>query len=315
MDWLDVIPTLLSAVASIAAAVAAFVSLRISKRSISIAESSALAIHHNSASLVYSNVVTNLGEICRDLSEFSLKLSIEWPKELESKDHYNLGGKNPRPLRHVISDGGNMLANYALNNQLWGSSGNQAIFSVIRHGVSGLNDSEYKRLLKKADGEYQSFEGIFGIPSKSSSIVSASAFRWVCYQLIKRVKVEDWKNIWEVAWFENGWLYNYQVEYLKIRPILQQAKISLKTEKLKLAHTSFPLDYNTELSRKYDEILKVIDYLLNDCNSELLDDYKDWNFNEELSQLVICSMAMVCFTKMQLDIIDINNYGLLDISS
>lgn len=307
MNWLDAIPTLLSAVASIAAAIAAFVSLRISKRSISIAESSALAMHHNSASLVYSNIVISLEETCRNISEFCGNLDVQWPRELEDKDHYSLGGQNARPLRHVLSNGSEMLANYAFDNKSWNNSANQAIFSVIRRGVNGLNDSEYKKLLNKADGEYQSFEGIFGIPSKSSSIVSASAFRWVCYQLTKRVKVEDWKSIWVDAWLENGWLYNYQFEYLKIKPVLQEAKDSLKSEKLKLAHTSFPLDYNKELSMKYDEIISIINHLLNDCNSELLEAYKDWNYSEELSQLVICSMATVHFAKMQLDVIDINN--------
>ncbi len=307
MSWLDAVPTFLSAVASIAAAIAAFSSLRINKRSIYIAESSALAIHHSSASLAYSNVITNLNEVTREFVKVSRSVQTKWSRELEGKDNSNLGGCNPRPLRHVISNGSEMLVNYGLNNNYWGNSANQAIFSAVRNGVGNLNDDEYQKLLKKADGEYQSFEGIFGVPSKSSSIVSASAFRWVCYQLTKRVKPEDWKEIWESAWLENGWLYNYQSEYLKIKPMLEDAKILLKAERIKLAHTAFPLDHNIALLAKYNETLKVIDHLLEDCNYELLDVYKDWKFNEDLNQLVLCSMAIIYFAKMQLDIIHIND--------
>ena len=308
MQWLEVVPSFLSAVASVEAAIAAFVSLRISKRSTSIAESSALAIHHNSASLEYAKVVKDLNETTRGFSDFSYSMWVEWARELEGKDNYDLGGSDPRPLRHVLSNGSEMLANYGFNNPSWGGSASQAILSVIRNGIGNLSDSEYQKLLKKADGAYHDFEGVFGIPSKSSTITSASAFRWVCYQLIKRVKVQDWKKAWQDAWLENGWLFKYQTEYLKIKPLLKEAQTSLKSEKAKLAHTAFPLSHNADLSAKYDEILRVLKYLLEDCDGELLNMYKDWQFSEELSQLVLCSMATANFAMMQLNTVHKNDY-------
>ncbi|NKC11175.1 MAG: hypothetical protein GKR94_02905 [Gammaproteobacteria bacterium] len=96
---------------------------------------------------------------------------------------------------------------------------------------------------------------------------------------------------------------NYKIEFLKIKPVLEVARKSLKSEKAKLAHSIFPLESNLELSKKYNETLKVLDNLLDDCDSNLLEGYKDWEFNEELSQLVVCSMAIAFFAMNQLDLI------------
>jgi hypothetical protein len=308
MVWFEIAPSFLSALASVAAAIAALVSLRISKRSTSIAESTALAIHHSSAALEYAKVVTNLIVATREFSDFSDRMWVQWARELEDKDNYELGGSNPRPLRHVLSNGCEMLANFGFYNASKGISARHAILYVIRNGIGSLSDKEYLKLLKKADGSYNDFESVFGIPSKSSAITSSPAFRWVCYQLIKRVKSEDWVKVWQEAWSENGWLPNYQTEYLKIKPILEMAQTSLKSEKSKLAHTTFPLSHNAELSAKYDEILKALGSLLEDCDGELLDIYKNWEFNEELSQLVLCSMATANFAVMQLNTIHKNDY-------
>jgi hypothetical protein len=308
MVLLEVVPSFLSAVASIAAAIAAFVSLRISKRSTSIAESTALAVHHHSASLEYAKVVKDLSETTREFFDFSYNMWVKWARELEEKDSYGLGGSDPRPLRHVLSNGSNMLANHSFYNTSRGVSASQTILYVIRHGMGSLSENEYQKLLKKADGAYHDFESVFGIPSKTSAITSAPAFRWVCYQLIKRVKQEDWKKVWQEAWYENGWLSKYQAEYLKIKPILEEAQTSLKSEKTKLAHTAFPLSHNAELSAKYDEILKVLECLLEDCDGEHLEMYKDWEFSDELSQLVLCSMATANFAMMQLNTVHENDY-------
>ncbi|NKC11177.1 MAG: hypothetical protein GKR94_02915 [Gammaproteobacteria bacterium] len=185
MNWFDAVPAFLSAIASVAAAIAAFASLRISKRSISVAEHSALAVHHGSASLEYSRIVKNLSEATKDFSEFNYGVWGGWAREIEQKDNYELGGSNPRPLRHVLSNASEMLANYGANHNPSGRFASRSILSVIRDGIGNLNESEYQELLKKADGMYQDFEGVFDTPSKSSSITSAPAFRWACYQLIK----------------------------------------------------------------------------------------------------------------------------------
>lgn len=308
MVLLEFVPIVLSTIASIAAAIAAFISLRISKRAASIAELTALAAHQNSASLEYAKAINTLNKEAQKFYNFCYSMSTNWAKDLECKDNYEMGGHNPRPLRHVLSNGSEMLAHYALSKTSRGGFASQNILYVIRHGIGNLSDGEYQKLLKKADGTYHNFQSTFGIPSKSTTIISAPAFRWVCYQLIKRVKSKDWESVWKEAWCESGWLYKYQAEYLKIKPILKAVQASLKLEKEKLAHTAFPLSHNKPLSEKYTELLHVLECLLEDCEVELLETYKDWEFNEELSQLVLCSMATAYFAAMQLSIIKRNYY-------
>ena len=303
MVFLELFPTLLTAVASVAAAIAALASLQISKRATSVAESTALAVHHHSASLEYAKAVNSLSNKTQEFYDFSYGMLTNWARELENKDNYELGGNNPRPLRHVLSNGSEMLANHSVSKASRTGFASHNILYVIRNGLGNLSDKEYQKLLKKADNTYHDFEGTFGAPSKSSTITSAPAFRWVCYQLIKRVEVKDWKNVWKEAWYENGWLYKYQAEYLKIKDVLKATQLSLKSEKEKLAHTAFPLNHNKELSVKYDEILKVLDCLLEDCGIDLLETYKDWEFSEDLSQLVLCSMGIAYFAVMQLNTI------------
>jgi hypothetical protein len=303
MSWLDIVPSFMSAVASLAAAVAAFVSLRISKQSISVAEHSALAVHHSSASLEYSKIVNSLCEATKDYSKLSYRVWANWAREIEQKDNYELGGVDPRPLRHVLSNGSEMLANYGSNYNSFGRSAERSILSVIRNGVAGLNEAEYQKLLKKADGSYIDCEGVLGIPSKSESITSAPAFRWICHQINKRVRSEDWINIWKNTWLEGGYLNDYKIEYVKIKPVLNSARDSLKAEKAKLAHSVFPLESNFELSKKYSEIIRILDELIDGCNSEALDVYQDWNYKEELGQLVVCSMAIAYLVMNQLDLI------------
>ncbi|MGZ8257351.1 MAG: hypothetical protein ACXWTX_06245, partial [Gallionella sp.] len=60
LKWLDLSPSIMSAVASVAAAVAAFASLRISREAQLLAKKSALATHHGEAAKTLSGVAERL---------------------------------------------------------------------------------------------------------------------------------------------------------------------------------------------------------------------------------------------------------------
>lgn len=300
MDWLQITPAFMSAIASVAAAVAAIVSLKISRRSALIAESTALASHHSSAALVYTNVSRRLCESTNEFSEFCYEMLVNWPRDIENKDNVENGGNNPRPLRHVLSNGSEMLAQVSYKNANR-SGGNRIILSVIRNGLGAMTHKEYQELLKKVDGKYCDFEGILGAPSNSKPVTSAPAFRWVCYQLIKRVEPNDWITLWKDSWSSGGWLSEYKTQYLKIKPIFCEAKQRLSAEKEKLAHSVFPLERNKQLNEKYRNILLMLDCLIRDCDYELLDDFKEWRYSEESSQLVLCSLATANLARMRLD--------------
>jgi len=231
INWLDVVPATMSAFAALAAAYAAIISMHVSKQSNSLAEKIAIASHHNSAASLYFEVVRDLNEETRELSKVSYNLWNEWSKEIETKDNRTLGGVDPRPLRHVLTDSSNILATYGMKTKNWGPFTSRAILSVVIDGIGKTDDSEYLELLKQADGKYHDFDDTFGTPSNSEKISSAPAFRFACYQLMKRVSREDWITIWHEAWLQDGWLVQYKQEYRRVKPILDKAHKSLEGER------------------------------------------------------------------------------------
>lgn len=304
MNWLDFLPTFLSTISSIAAAYAAIVSLRISKQSILISKSNALAEHHKSASIKYAEVINHLNNTSRDFAALSYNLGIEWSRKIESFDNAEKGGKDPRPLRHVISNGSQMLANFAYHNRNNGiRSISKSILSVIRYGINDINQDEFQRLLRKADGQYMEFEGIFGDPKNSKSIASTNAFRWTYYQLVMRVTSAQWRKEWENAWLDNGLLTTFKSEYIKIKPMFETAHESLKNEITKIAHSALPLNYNSQLFEKYERILNILENLIDDCDIEQMELYKSWPHKEELSLFVICSIAIAEIIHKELNMI------------
>ncbi|ELA7158682.1 hypothetical protein RAX54_004611 [Vibrio parahaemolyticus] len=291
MNWLDFIPTLLSAIASIGAAIAAFISLRISKQSQSISQLTALASHQASATTTYVDVVKELNNVSSTLQDISYEMWYQWGREIEAHDNYSQGGNDPRPLRHVLSNGSEMLSNYARNHSRWGRSTSNAILSPIRFGINNFSEIEYLRLLKKADGAYFDFESVFGKPNSNEPIGDSLAFRWVCYQLNKRVSKAEWKQVWDKAWEKGDWLDKYKSEYVIVKSTFEKAKEKLELEKAKLSPSALPLTTNPSLYRKYCQALKVIEHVIDDADIDKFSPYKEWRFHEDISQLVLCVMA------------------------
>ncbi|EKO3708847.1 hypothetical protein [Vibrio metschnikovii] len=303
MDWLDVIPSSMSAVASVAAAVAAIASWRVSRRATSIAESTALATHHSAATLVYVQEVKQLNALISDLDKLAFEITSTWSKQLQRFDNPDLGGTDPRPLRHVLYNGYELLADYASDSKKQIGAASSGILSPIRNGMGSITEDEYNKLLKKVDGTPCSFEATLGLPSKSKSITSAPAFRWVYYQLLKRVESQDWRSVWTEAWLEAGYLNQYKSVFVRLKPELIGSRYRLRNEKEKLIHTAFPIEKNLNLSEQYNQLLGALDCLIEECDSELIEDYKDWDYSEEQCLLILCSMGLVCFAAKQVGVI------------
>lgn len=299
MNWLDITPSFLSAIAAIAAAYAALASLRVSREAKLVAEQSALAVHHGAAAIVLTSAVEKFIVSTKDFFELSYSVYVDWPIKIEGLDDRQAGGTNPRPLRHVLSNVSEMLANYGVRQGIGYEHAKRVMFSIVRDGVNNLNEAEFERLLKQADGEYPNFETTFGTPPNKKHIASAPAFRWACYQLDKRIKKKSWYEIWEGAWQEDGWLARYQSEHNKIKPALEDIISSLKAERAKLNHTVFPLESNPSLCLKYDDFLDVVQTLLEDCNLEMIEEIYSKNPHEEdVIQLVVYSMG-IAFLAME----------------
>lgn len=295
IELLALIPSLMSAIAAVAAAIAAFFALRISRKAHSLNERSVLAVHHNSAVLELSSGIDTLHKSTRNLSDFSYRLWADWASQIEAQDIRSNGGTNPRPLRHVLTNGSEMLAEHGKLHRRPYRYAQNTMFSIVRDGVIGLNDSEYNALLKKADGSYSDFEGVFGVPSPNESISNSDAFRWVCYQLSRRVKEEDWRKIWNDVWEPDGWLSRYRTEFSKVKPSLKEVLSSLRAEKTKVAHSAFPLESNPSLNKKYQTLFYALEVLLENGDLSILEHYQDTNFCEDIPQLVLYSMGMAYF--------------------
>lgn len=299
MNWPNIDPSFMSAVASIGAAIAAFLSLRVSREAKLVAEQSALAAHHGSAAIALTSAVEELINSTQTFYELSHDIWTNWPREIERLDQRKAGGSNPRPLRHVLSNASEMLANHGIGQRKRYRHAKQSMFSIVLNGVNNMNEGEFKRLLKQADGKYPDFEAIFGTPSPKKSIDTAPAFRWACYQLDKRIEKKCWCEIWGEAWQVDGWLTRFRSEHSKIKPTLEAIITSLKAERGKLNHTVFPLESNPSLCLKYDDYFGVVETLLEDCSLEFIDEaYSKHPHKEDVIQLIVYSMG-IAFLSIQ----------------
>jgi hypothetical protein len=300
-EWLNVIPSAMSAIAAVAAAYAAFVALRVSREANSLSEKSILSVYHHDAASALANSIERLRKETKDLSEFSYDLWADWSREIESKDEYSKGGSNPRPLRHVLSNGSEMLMAHATRNGSQYRNATRSMFSIIREGISELNEPEYKRLLKKVDSTYLDFESTLDSPPLNKSIGNADAFRWVCYQLAKRVDCKGWNEIWRDAWRAEGRLIRYQIEFSKVKSVLEVLLESLQAEKNRIAFSVLPIHENSELNKKYEMVLSGLEVLLEDCSLESLEPYLNWKYDEDIPQLILYTMGVACLVRKILD--------------
>lgn len=300
-EWLNVIPSAMSAIAAVAAAYAAFVALTVSRKANSISEKGILAAHHQNAASILSSAIDRLQNETKNLSEFSYDFWVDWSREIESKDERYKGGLNPRPLRHVLSNGSEMLATHATRNGNQYRNAGRSIFSIIRTGVNGLNEREYNSLLQKADGTYGDFESTFGAPLPNKNIGDADAFRWVCYQLTKRISRGDWIEIWRNAWLAEGWLISYRTEFSKVESSLEEVVEVLQVERKKIAFSALPLESNSLLHKKYERVLSGLEVLLGDCSLAPLESYRENTHGEDAALLILYSMGMAYLVTKLLD--------------
>ncbi|WP_286748778.1 hypothetical protein [Marinobacter sp. UBA2688] len=299
--WLDFAPSALSAIAGVAAAIAAFNSLKVSRESQSIAEQSALAIHHGEASRKLADVSETVSAQTKGLYQCAMDVWTKWPREVERSDHREAGGADPRPLRHVLSNAGEMLERHSTNDGKQYHRARHDIFSVIRSGMGKLSDSEYHKLLKVADCTCIDFEGTFGVPRRDESISESSAFRWAYYQLERRVGEEGWGQIWANAWKTGGWLRTYCNEFEQLKPALERELELLEVERKRLLYTVFPLDRNEPLHRDYNRAIGILEGLIGVIELDLFDGYTDDPHPADLIPLVISSVAAAIMTVRAID--------------
>jgi hypothetical protein len=299
--WLDFTPPALSAIAGVAAAIATFNSLKVSRESQTIAEQSALATHHSEASRKLADVSEAIAVQSRSLHEAAMDVWTKFPRQVERADHLDAGGKNPRPLRHVLINAGEMLERHSTNDGRQYHQARHAIFSVVRNGMGQLSDIEYRKLLKVADHTFVDFESTFGVPRRDVRITASLAFRWVYYQLERRVGGEEWGQIWANAWISGGWLKRYRDAFQQLKPTLERELELLRVERKRLQYTVFPLDRNAPLHRDYLRTIGILEGLVDIVDFALFDEYAANPHPADLISLVISSVAAAIMTARAID--------------
>ncbi|QFS88095.1 MULTISPECIES: hypothetical protein [unclassified Marinobacter] len=299
--WLDFAPAALSAIAGVAAAVAAFNSLKVSRESKLIAEKSALSIAHSEAARKLSEVSDCFAVQTVDLHHSAMAVWTDFPREVEQYDCRKAGGEDPRPIRHVVSNVAEMLERYSSDDGRQYRSARHYIFSVIRNGMGKLSNAEYEHLLRRADGSCVDFESTLGPPNRQKSISDSPAFRWGYYQLERRVGTDMWSRVWINAWSPGGQLRRFSDELEQVKPMLENHLSSLESEKRRLKNTVFPIDDNEYLYRAYSDAIAILDGLLEFARLDLFDGYVDDPHPSDLIPLVISSCAAAIFTARAID--------------
>lgn len=290
-EWIELVPSGLSAIAAVAAAIAAFGSLKVSKDSKDVAKQSALAVHHGNAASTLTEVRSALAQDLESLSSLADAVCVAWASEIETNSSPEAGGTDPRPLRHVLSNGSEMLAWHASGRGKSYRDSGRSIYSIVRDGIGQISESEYRYLLNKADGTYSSFEATFGAPSLNKQIKSSLAFRWVYYQLVKRVSVDAWSEIWSEAWRAGGCLAEFRAESESVNPLILSSLARLKQERDRLEHTVFPLDRNPELHRRYCRAIDILEGVFED-GFGLWEGHIDRPHPDDLVLLILYSMGI-----------------------
>ena len=287
----EFLPSALAAVASIAAAFAALGSLRVGREAKRLAEKAALADHHSAAVALLSEELISVNEYTSSLVRLSRRLWIDWSSEIGALDELEKGGVDPRPLRHVLGNGVEMLVAHGKEKNGYRGVGRNA-FSIVRDGINQLDDVEYAKLLQIADKTYSDFEATFGKPKQQELISEARAFRWVIYQLQKRIGMQQWRDVWKKGWSDDGWLTRYKKEYEEVSPMLRETMSKIKREKVRLSNSTFPLNSNPKLAAKFDLLLEVLEIVDEDCDMGMAELYGLEPHDDDLIALVIYTMAI-----------------------
>jgi|TARA_R110002073_G_scaffold11861_1_gene53258 hypothetical protein len=295
-EWIEIIPSALSAVAAIAAAYAAFRSLAISREAKQFSEQHALAVHHGLAANALADVQQVIAKELKSLSDLADWVATDWAGQIGRLDRPSEGGRDPRPLKHVLSNGAEMLAWHASKHGANNRSAGNRMYSILRSGMGSTSEDECRDLMVEADGTWHDFEALFGIPRVEKSIQSSPAFRWVYYQLIHRISAKDWADVWTKALQDDSWLSKFGAEYQRVTPVLRGCLERLHKEKARLAVTVFPLEINSRLNDEYGRLIEFAETLLEHDYVDHLNGYVEDLGSDDVVCLVLFSMGAAVLT-------------------
>lgn len=292
VNYLELITSLTSSITTIAACVAAFLSLKVSRESRDITKQIALANHHLSIATELSFALKELKKSLGNLANISSFLLSKWAREIEKKEIKNTAGDNPRPIRHVLNDTAEMLANHSQKASKDKGYIHSVLFSIVVNGGPDISQKEYQSLLSTADGYYGSFEDKFGQASSKHNISESKAFRWSFSQLTKRMKKEDWKQIWQESLADEGYLNRFKKEVLSTSPKIEEIRNKLTIEKSRINLSTLPLSSDKKLSLTYNKLESILNNFDECVNFEYLEE-DFFAYEDGYLEVILYSIGMM----------------------
>ena len=196
---LDQLAAGMSAIAAVASAVAAVKSLAASRQAVEVSErvermqsdSQLEAKHVVELQVVHQNRVRIPGAV--EELDLAASTSVDSViRAFEAIDSAATGGRNPRPLRHVLYDGGMLIAwQFTMRIDQRRMVSIESELDRFREQAQLLASPSWRHKLQKRKAE-ESFggpEATFGLPPIKQSLIASQAIRWTMFDCVRRTHI------------------------------------------------------------------------------------------------------------------------------
>ena len=155
----------------------------------------ALLIHRHGRQLTgIDQIRSRIGSAAKNL-DYAASLSVDQvSREFETADHRSRGGRMPRPLRHVLYDGGHLAAWHILQRFVDGRQPwvNQDLEALCAADPT-LAEPCWRHIWLRSAAEACTGgpECIFGMPSTKKPMAKSAAIGWAVYDCVRRTEEAD----------------------------------------------------------------------------------------------------------------------------
>jgi hypothetical protein len=276
----DVIIPAMSMAATVAAAFAALLSWRTARASTKIARANALANHHREALVTLTDELTSIEDAITDLERCAFSAMTTVPAVLEHIDDRASGGRDPRPIRHVVHEAAEIaLAEVGDPDQEMPSGGRTyRLCSPIRDGGAiSFDEKEFWELLSRADGVYADYQSVFGEKGCSKDISKSCAYRFCIYQMHRRLSIEGVRKA--LVEMESEKSANSTLQEIVEKIGCQSEKFKEAQRRLRLVRSrtdssAFPLSMDPGLKKRFEQVERSLEMLVEDIDTSFVRDYQ-----------------------------------------
>lgn len=259
----DVVFASLSAIATFAAAIAAFLSSRAIKQSNEIARRAALATHHRDARRALADELSPRRAAIEALDKAADGAAIHIPAMAEEHDDREAGGGDPKPIRHVIQEAAEIALDglESPDQKLPRGRILYRLMSPVRDGGAAcISEDEGRSLSRRVDGNYGDYRSMFGENGPITDISKSAAFRLALYQMKARLPTEDVQKIIGDLWATTDGYISRLVESLDdVREDISGTRHRLHIVRAQTNQSPFPLSDDAGLESRFEQVDRALD--------------------------------------------------------